>query len=162
MKSSDLAKIALALALLGVAFFVGVKYFTRDTGATERVYYYDMSEGKLFAAPLESLPPIRGINDDQEDAVRAVVISTSANPSDKSSQKIAYLEKYAPQLLAHLAEVRAGKAEPMPSRVRDGYRFVKRPSDPEWHTVDSPEGQKILSEWNVPGPDGRMPGVCVP
>ena len=155
-------KILLALVLLAGASYLAVRHFTRPPGVTEQAFFYDLSERKLFAAPLQSDPPIKGLNNDERDAVRAVVISTSADPRDKSGQRIAYLEQYAPELIAHLAKVRAGQAEPFSSKVRNGYRLVKRPSDPSWHTVASPEGQQILSEWNRPGPDGKFPAVCSP
>lgn len=162
MNSKNIALAALAFVLLGGAIFLAVRHFTRGSGVTEQSYFYDLSEKKLFAGPLESDPPIKGINDDQQDGVRAVVIATSGDPNDKTSHKIAYLEKYAPELIKHLAEVRSGKVEPMPSRVRDSFRMVKRLEDPEWHTVGSPEGRKIMGEWSTPGPDGRMPAVCTP
>jgi hypothetical protein len=162
MKAGNVAKIAVAAVLLGLAGFGFTRFFSRDTGISEKTFFYDLSEKKLFAAPREALPPIRGLNGDEEDAVRAVVISRSGNPDDKSSRSIAYLEKYGPELKRSLEEVRAGKAEPLPSVVRNGYRFVKRVEDAEWTRVNTPEGQAILNGWNVPGPDGKFPVVCVP
>jgi hypothetical protein len=161
MDRKNLAKILIALALLAVAGLGFARFFNRDDGVSEETFYYDESEKKLFAAPRESLPPIKGLNNTVEDAVRAIVI-TYGNPEDKSKQKIAYLEKYAPELKHSLLEVRAGKAEPLPSAIRNGYRFVKRPEDPEWRRVNTPEGQAIINGWNIPGPDGKFPVVCVP
>lgn len=162
MKSGFFIKLVLALLLLGGAGYLGSRHFMRDDGVTEQTFFYDLSEKKLFAAPLETLPPIKGLNDSQEDAVRAIVITTSTDLRDESAQRIAYLEKYAPELKQHLGDVRDGKVEPMSSKARNALRFVKRPADPDWHPVSSPEGSRILSEWNVPGPDGRSPAVCVP
>ena len=62
----------------------------------------------------------------------------------------------------YAVEVRDGTAEPLPRGARDSFRFVKRLEDAEWHKVNSPEGEKILAEWNVPGADGKFPVVCVP
>jgi hypothetical protein len=162
MRASNSAKVLLAVVLLAGAGFGFYRFFRSDTGVSEKTFFYDLSEKKLFAAPRESLPPIRGLNDTQEDAVRAVVICTSGNPDDPANRKIAYLEKYAPELKHALQEVRAGKAEPLPSKIRNGYRFVKRAEDEEWHAVNSPAGEKILNGWNVAGPDGKQPVVCVP
>ncbi len=161
MKSTNIFKIVLAVALLGLAAFGFARFFTRNDGISEKTFFYDLSEKKLFAASREALPPIRGLNDAEEDAVRAVVISRG-RPDDKSSRTIAYLEKYAPELKQNLVEVRAGKAEPLPSAVRNGLRFVKRLEDAEWHRVNTPQGQAILNGWNVAGTDGKFPAVCVP
>ena len=151
-----------AVALLGGAALIFARFLKRGDGVVENTFFYDLSEKKLFAASRELLPPIRGLNGNEEDAVRAVVIVSSANARDKAARKIAYLEKYAPELKQHLAKVRDGQAEPLPRGTRDSYRFVKRVNDAEWRPVSSPEGEKILGEWNVPGPDGKFPIVCVP
>jgi hypothetical protein len=161
MNSRNTVKVLVAVVLLGLAGFGFARFFSRDDGVSEKTFYYDLSEKKLFAASREALPPIRGLNDAEEDAVRAVVISRG-NADDKSGRTIAYLEKYAPELKQSLAQVRAGKAEPLPSAVRNGYRFVKRVEDGEWHRVNTPQGQAILNGWNVAGPDGKFPAVCVP
>ena len=162
VNKSNALKLVLALALLGGAALLFARFLGRDTGVAENTFFYDLSEKKLFAAPREALPPIRGLNDSEEDAVRAVVVAPSGNPGDKAGRKIAYLEKYAPELKQHLEKVRAGEAEPLPSKARNGYRFVKRVDDADWHSLSSPEGVKILAEWNVAGPDGNYPAVCVP
>lgn len=162
MNSSNLFKLVLAVVFLGVAIFLVVRFLRQGDGISENTFFYDLSEKKLFAASREALPPIKGLNNAEEDAVRAVVISASGNPKGKAGRKIAYLEKYGPEFKQRLEEVRLGKAEPFPRGTRDGFRFVKRLEGMEWFAVNSPEGAKILSEWNVPGPDGKYPAVCVP
>ena len=162
MKAGTITKIIVAVVLLGVAAVGFVRFFNRDDGISEQTFFYDLSEKKLFAASREALPPIRGLNDAEADAVRAVVISVNGDPEDPASRRVAYLEQYTPELKKSLELVREGKAEPLPSKVRNGYRLVKREEDTVWHKVNSPEGEKILNAWNVPGPDGKMPVVCVP
>jgi hypothetical protein len=162
MNKANVVKLAMALLLLTGAGFMSARFFRQDNGVVEKTFFYDLSEKKLFAASREALPPIRGLNGKEEDAVRAVVVSRSEDPKDKASRKIAYLEKYAPELKERLEKVRAGKAEALPRGARDSYRFVKRENDAEWYSVASHEGEKILAEWNVPGPDGKYPTVCVP
>ena len=90
--------LALAVLLLAGAAFQFVRFFRERGHSHELTYFYDLSELKLFAAPRTLVPPIRGINNDEPDGMRAIVISTSGDPKDKASQKIAYLEKYAPEL----------------------------------------------------------------
>ncbi len=162
MNRPNVFKLVLAVALLGVATVLLVRFLRQGDGISEQTFFYDLSEKKLFAAPREALPPIRGLNDAEEDAVRAVVISTTDNPQAKASRKIAYLEKYAPEFKQQLEQVRTGSAEPLPRGARNEFRFVRRVNEGEWHPVSSPEGEKILTEWNVPGLDGKFPAVCVP
>ncbi|NOS68882.1 MAG: hypothetical protein HOP33_03035 [Verrucomicrobia bacterium] len=162
MNRSNVFKLVLAVALLGVATFMLVRFLRQGDGVSEQTFFYDLSEKKLFAASREALPPIRGLNNAEEDAVRAVVIAYNGNPKDKASRKIAYLEKYAPEFKVQLEKVRAGQAEPLARDSRNTFRFVKRVEDADWHTVSSPDGEKILTEWNVAGPDGKFPAVCVP
>lgn len=162
MNRSNIFKVVLAVALLGGAVFILVRFLRQGDGISEQTYFYDLSEKQLFAAPREALPPIRGINNAEEDAVRAVVVSINGNPKDKAGQKIAYLEKYAPEFKLQIEKARAGQGEPMARSARKNYRFVRRVDDIEWQAVSSPAGEKILTEWNVPGPDGKHPVVCVP
>jgi hypothetical protein len=162
MNTSNILKLVLAVTLLGGAGWMFARFLRQNDGVTEMTYFYDLSEKKLFAAPREAVPPIRGLNDAVEDAVRAVVIATNGNPDDKAGRKIAYLEKYAPEFKQQLAKVRSGEADPLPRNARNGFIFVKRVDDTEWYAVSSPEGEKILTEWNVAGPDGKYPIVCVP
>ena len=162
MKKSDAGKMALVLLVLSGAVFMLYRFLSRSDGISEKTFFYDQSEKKLFAVSREELPPIKGLNNAEEDAVRAVVISLNGNPKDEKTRKIAYLEKYAPEFKDHLAKVRTGQVEAMARGTRDQYRFVKRVEDSQWYTVSSPEGEKILAEWNVPGPNGKYPVVCSP
>lgn len=162
MNRSNALKLGLALLLLIGATVMLVRFFRQGDGISEQTFFYDLSEKKLFAASREALPPIPGLNNAEEDAVRAVVISLNSNPKDKDSRKIAYLEKYAPEFKLQLEKVRAGQAEPLARNARNAFRFVKRVEDAGWHPVSSPDGEKILTEWNVAGPDGKFPVVCVP
>lgn len=162
MNRSNALKLGLALLLLIAATVLLVRFLRQGDGISEQTFFYDLSEKKLFAASREALPPIRGLNNDEEDAVRAVVIAYNDNPKDKASPKIAYLEKYAPEFKVQLEKVRAGRAEPLARNARNAFRFVKRVEDADWHAVSSPAGEKILTEWNIAGPDGRFPTVCTP
>jgi len=132
------------------------------------VYFYDLSEKKLFAAPRASVPPIRGFNDATADGVRAIVITDASDVKDKKKQRIAYLEKYTSELKKFFEEARGGaegaqaaggtlRREDVPANT-----LVRRLADSEWHTMNTPEGEKIVTEWNVPGPNGAYPTVCVP
>ena len=161
IKKSQTLKLMLAAVLLAGAAFMFRRFLRSENSVSEQTFFYDLSEKKLFAVSREAIPPIRGLNDNEEDAVRAVVVA-NGDAKNAANRRIAYLEKYAPDLKKHLEKVRAGQAEPLPRGQRDGFRLVKRLADADWHPVNTPEGGKILSEWNVPGPDGRFPVVCAP
>src|SRR5882762_6767049 len=135
MKRSNALKLALAVGLLGSATFMFTRFLRSENGVSEQTFFYDLSEKKLFATSREALPPIRGLNDAEEDAVRAVVVATNGNPKDKASRKIAYLEKYAPEFKQQLEKVRTGQADPLPRNARNSFRFVKRVDDAEWYAV---------------------------
>jgi hypothetical protein len=163
MNKSNLGKLSLALALLAGAAVCFVKLSPRDDGENDKGFFYDLAEQRLFVAPRTLIPPIPGLTGGALKGVRAVVISTNANPGDKASRKIAYLEKYSPELKEVLEAVRAGKTSAVPShQERQAQIFVRRLNEAEWYAVKSPEGEKILTEWNVPGPDGKLPSVCSP
>jgi hypothetical protein len=162
MKSGNATKVILAILLLAGAALGFHRFFSQDDGIAEKAFFYDLSEKKLFAASREALPPIKGVNDPTEDGVRAIVICKSGNPDDPANQKIAYLEKYAPELKQNLEQARLGKAEPMSTKERNPYRLVAREGEDKWHSATSAEGQKIMTSWHVAGADGKYPAVCSP
>ena len=162
MSRPNTIKLLIAVALFVGAGFGFYRFFSKEPDISEQSYYYDLSERKLFAASREALPPIRGLNDAEEDGVRAVVIRAAGKADDPANRSIAYLEKYGPELRQNLEQVRAGKAEPLPSRIRNAFRFVKRVEDEQWQAANSPAGQQILNGWNIAGPDGKYPVVCSP
>jgi len=157
----------LAVGLLVLAGIRLVAFFQRQREPRELAYYYDLSERKLFVADRALLPPTRGINDDEPDGMRAMVISTNGNPQDKSSHRIAYLETYTPELKQQLEAMRAGKeADAGGPRLTRGtaqsFTLVRRLSEAAWHPVNTPEGERIMTEWLAAGPDGKMPVACTP
>ena len=78
MKKSNAIKVCLSVALLAGAGLLLFGFLSHGDGISEKTYFYDLSEKKLFAASREELPPIRGLNDAEEDAVRAVTPSPRA------------------------------------------------------------------------------------
>ena len=163
MDKSDLAKLAAALILFGVAGYSAFGWLRQDSGVSEKVFFYDLSEGKLFAGPRTAVPPIKGLNNAVRDAVRAVVISTNGNRADRSSWKIAYLEMYSPELKSQIEAAQAAGTSPaMGGRLAQAHRFVRRLADPRWFSLSSPEGELIVNEWLTAGPGGGPAVVCTP
>lgn len=152
-----------ALLILGLAGVQLWRFFAANRVGGEQAYFYDLSERKLFVAPRDSIPPIRGVNDATEDGVRAVVISRTGKPDDRASHVVAYLETCAPELKRALEEARRqGTAPALGRSEAQSLRRVRRPAEADWHPLDSPEGDRIVTEWAVPGPDGVTPVVCTP
>lgn len=149
--------------LLGTSAWLLYRHFRSNRPGEEQTFFYDLSERKLFAASRTGIPPIRGINDNQEDAFRAVVISTNGNPADKSAWKIAYLEKCSPELKQQFETARAqGTAAQMSRTSAQEHRFVRRLTDEQWYPMNTPEAQVIVSEWLTAGPGGGPAAVCTP
>lgn len=156
------AKLQGAAAVVGLLVALGIFYVTwRGRVAGPQAYFYDLSKRTLFVASANLIPPIRGIDNDEEDGVKAVVIQDSAE--DRKSRRIAYLERYAPELKKDMEEARAKNAAPMISRAASqSLRFVRREKEEAWHSLFSEEGQRIVSEWTAPGANGLSPVVCSP
>ena len=158
----------LAVVLLASAAFRFSHYLGERRQADDSAYFYDLSERKLFVAPRTLVPPIRGINNDESDGMRAIVISTSGDPKDKASQRIAYLEKYATELKQQFEDMQSGKESGAPSGSRisrgaaQSFIFVRRLNEETWYPVNATEGEKIMTEWQAPGVDGKTPVVCTP
>lgn len=168
-KNADKLKIVLAVgafALAGVGF---VRFYKSSNPPEGKAWFYDLSARRLFVAPHSSIPPIHGVEGEEEDGVRAIVVSMSGNCTDENSRRIAYLETYTPELKRQL-ELRK-KNDPAlidnaPSTIRRGeahsFILVKRPEEADWHPMTAPEAQEILQTISRPGPDGRTPVVCAP
>ena len=153
-------QLAAALAMLGLAGFF-FYHSWRASAKGPQAFFYDLSKGELFTADASLIPPIRGVDNAEEDGVKAVVIAPS--PNDKKNRRIAYLERFSPELKRDLEEARAKNTRPMIDRATaQNLRFVRRTTDKEWYPMVSAEGQRIVSEWTALGPDGLSPVVCVP
>ena len=163
MPPSDRSKLAAVVVVLALAGLFAFRFFKQDNGISEKAFFYDLSEQKLFAGPRAKVPPIKGLKGPEEDAVRAVVISTNGKSSDRSTWKIAYLEKYSPEAKRQLERAQAGGGAPEMGRSEIlAHRFVKRLNDANWFPMDSAEAERIVTEWALPGPDGTSPLVCTP
>lgn len=160
----------LAALTVGALFLVvgKIRHFRNDGEAGARVWFYDQNARHLYPAPRGLVPPDG--NDDNR--VRAVVIGFQGMPNDESHLKIAYLEKYNPELKALLERAQAAHAarllftETMPSPGSTYFQdntLVKRPGEPSWHTIGSDEARELTSEWREwRGPAGQRPIISVP
>ncbi len=165
---SEKWKLAAALIILAIAVVGFVRFYKGNSAGVGKAWFYDLSSRQLFIAPHDSVPPIQGNSGPEEDGVRAIVISANGDCADEKSRIVAYLEKYTPELKRQVEARRTNPAEASlgaPSIGRSeaqGLILVKRPDDADWHPMTSPAAQKILEVLSTPGPDGKLPVVCVP
>ncbi|MHB1306669.1 MAG: hypothetical protein ACYDC1_01195 [Limisphaerales bacterium] len=150
-------------ALLVAAAFLVVRQAREFAAPADRVFFYDLSAEKLFPAPRASIPPIRGVDGREEDAMRAVVVSTNGRPAEKSSWQVAYLERFSPELKRQMEEARTtGEPPPMGRTLAQAHRFVRRVADTNWHLMGTPEAEAIVNEWMTAGPGGGPATVFNP
>jgi hypothetical protein len=157
------ARPALGIALLGLAIFLWVRGWMGKQAAGEKAFFYDVSAARLFTDARTAVPPIPGIDGPEEDGFRAVVVSSNGRPEDRDSWHVAYLERFSPELKQQMESAqRSGEALEMGRVAAQAHRFVRRLSESDWHPLDSPEAERILSEWTRPGPTGETPVLCTP
>jgi hypothetical protein len=157
------------LAGLAVVFAVAkVRHFHGGDEAGARVWFYDQSARRLYPAPRDLIPP-----DGHDDArVRAVVIGFQGLGNNISQLKIAYLEKYSPDLKALLERAVAAHADKKPfsekipsanSPYFQDNTMVKRPGETSWHTIGTEEARQLMADWREwRGPAGQPPIISVP
>ena len=166
--------VAIILAAIGAMVFaisrVGALWQTGEQRAG--VWFYDLSEKQLYSAPINTIPPHRGIGGKRGDGVRAIVVAFGAESKKSRERRIAYLEIYRPALKNLLDRVQAARAagQPFtgtpPDRDSDFFQtntLVKRLEESDWHPLNSPEAAKITSAWRAwRGAGGENPVICVP
>lgn len=163
MNRSQIILAAVAAAALAVVVVWIARQWRGMGSGGEQAFFYDVSKGKLFTAPRTAVPPIRGVDGPEEDAFKAVVISVTGRPQDAASRRVAYLEKFSPALKAQMEAAQAGGPPLEISRVEmQRQRFVRRLTDQEWYPLNSPEAERLMSEWLNLGEKGATPTVCVP
>jgi hypothetical protein len=129
------------------------------------VWFYDLDSKRLYPVPHQTIAP-------EGHGVRAIVLAYAGEEAQPAKRKIAYLEKYAPDLKQLLEKARSDQAarrllkEPIPSRDSPFFlenTLVSRVAEIQWHAIASPEGQHIASEWRSwIGPQGQRTVVVVP
>jgi hypothetical protein len=158
-----------ALTVLAVVFAVAkVRHFRGDSEAGVKIWFYDQSTKRLYPAPRDLISPDG--NDDTR--VQAVVIGFQGLGNDATQLKIAYLEKYSPELKAlleraekaHAAKLPFGEKIPLQGSADfQDNAFVKRPGEAAWHTFGTEEARQIMAEWrDWRGPAGQPPIISVP
>lgn len=162
-------KAALIAASLLSAGLLASTSFKRDEGKT-MAFFYDASEGRLFAAPGDSVPPLPGVGGEADDAFRATVIAPRGLEGDPGSRIVAFLETFTPELRAAVVARRSGAGAAGQPDALDSRSYVAKntlvrlpDASSSWVSTSSPEGQAIMTSWQErPAPDGRGWVVCRP
>ena len=162
-KTSSWPKLLGVALLLFAASWMTYRSFFTGRERTDLAFFYDLSEQQLFTAPRSAIPPIKGLNNDVTDAVRAVVISTNGEPKNKASWQIAYLEIYTPELKAQMEQAQtSGHSPSMGRTLAQAHRLVRRVDVDEWHSLNSAEAEAIITSWLTAGKDGGPATICTP
>ena len=166
LKKDQKKQLTIAAVLFGLAILF---FFLFNRAEPEPMqFFYDESEKKLFEASVDSIPPIKGINDDQLDGVRAIVIAPKGRTRDASARRIAYLEKWSPQLKQQLEAAakakEAGYAVPnvIDRSARNFHRFVRTVDSPKWHSMNTDQAARIIAVLRTKDSQGKLPEVCTP
>lgn len=172
--NSRIKTAAIAGLLIGGIGFALVQWRDqRNAGADDaRVWFYDLSEQRLYAAAGDIIPPDKGIGGKAGDGVRAVVVAFRGGTASAKNRRIAYLETYTSELKVILEGVRMARAAAkpfggvVPSRDSEFFQantLVKSADGESWQAINSVEGQRITSAWRSwRGPSGQAPVVCTP
>ena len=155
-------QLLVVVALLGLAGWFSWSFWKVNRNSVPMIYFYDLSEQKLFAAPQDAVPPIAGLDGEEQDAVRAIVYSPSGDC--ERDKQIAYLERYSPELKAQFERA---KGDPnadfarMSRGAAQGHTFVRRVNETAWHPMNTEEAGLIVGEWRTAN-TSRDPIICLP
>jgi hypothetical protein len=142
MKKSQAVMLAVAIITLGAAFAL----WPRASAAPgARIYFYDLSEKKLYPVARDSFAPEKGVGGDAGDGVEAIVVACPQ--CGPSGQRIAFLRSHTPEFKQKDEEGRrSGLGIPDITREYSTANTLVRPVDgSEWFKTSSKEGSRIVA-----------------
>src|SRR5579871_3041837 len=152
-------KAVIVVSGLGIGGWLAVSSLRssmRSSHAGSHVWFYDESEKKLYSMPDTTIPPDKGIGGPGGDGEKAVVVTFGKDWHDRSKWRIAYLQKYTPELKNILDRLIVARAAhrifdgSVPARQSEYFQsntLVKRVEDHDWYPANSDEGKRIVAEW---------------
>lgn len=147
MKRSSAIKAGLALVALALGGYFAWRFLAAAGEPKNFQYFYDLSEARLYKAPMGTIPPHAGVGGASDDGVEAVVLLCPTDPVHVKD-KIAYLETYTDeQKAARQREAETG--EQIPGLTREWIAentLLRRPDDADWTKSSSPEGAAIRTQ----------------
>jgi hypothetical protein len=151
--------------LFVLAGLVAYRLFSASHPRGERMYWYDVSEKKIFVDAKDLATPQAGVGGAPNDAYPAVVISFT----EGKDREVAYLKSFTDELRDLQERAREAKraGEAPPEKLGDrlwvtANTLVRVPASEEWHPESSPQGLKILSVLTKRGVNNAFPRICSP
>jgi hypothetical protein len=141
----------LVLVLAGIGW---VALHERTVPGPQRLWFYDLKTGKLFAAGIAELPPLAAPSDaptDEPSGVLATVVRMAGEPEPT----IAFLQTYTPQARELVARSRNDDDHTVadPVRIMRGTLVALPPTTPGgaviWVPMSSPEGSAITMKLDL-------------
>lgn len=142
MKKSQAAMLAFAIAALAGAFAL----WPRASAAPgARIYFYDVSEKKLYPVPRDSFAPEKGVGGDSGDGVEAIVVCCPQ--CEASGQRIAFLRTHTPEFKQKDEDGRrSGLGIPDITREYTSANTLVRLADGgEWFKTNTKDGGRIVA-----------------
>ncbi|MCG3137309.1 MAG: hypothetical protein HJJLKODD_01153 [Phycisphaerae bacterium] len=174
-RNKSLLRYSALLTMVLIVLVWIITYFTSSTAMGEEgltIWFYDLSEKRLYEVPRETLAPDTGIGGISGDGVRAWVVDCRSDQCGADTRKIAYLEQYSPELKKILEDIHAAHRRQRPYAgtipLRDGDFFqkntlVRQLDNDQWFEMTSASGQQIIKAWrNWSCPQAGDLIVCTP
>ena len=142
----------------------------RGGNAPRNVFFMDVSNGELFPAPVNSIPPIDAPSG-PGNGVKAYVYTCGS--CSKSEWFIAYVQKYTPEAREKLIELNR-RMEQAASDPESAYMFedqadienemlIAKADAQQWISGNSEQGAELIrSEIINKCPEGKRPKPCYP
>ena len=139
-------KLGVAVAVMAAAVCIWLTGRT-STDDLLGMYFYDLSEQKLYAEPRHSFAPLKGIGGESGDGVEAIVVRCPQCKEDK--QRIAYLKSHTPEYKQKREAAKSAgvQIEGLTRPWIAEQTLVRRLDESEWHKADSAEAAEILTSW---------------
>ena len=148
MERKDIIKFTVLGIVVLAAAVVAFRNVTADRGPQD--WFYDLSEARLYTAPLGSITPLPGVGGESGDGVEAKVVAPEGECGKAASRKVVYLVTYTEEYQRLKAESKdSGQLNETANRsFQVANTLVRRPTDSQWFASDSEEGVKIVEEFN--------------
>jgi hypothetical protein len=153
MSKGQIVRVVIAAGLVITAAVVFV--LTRPKERVAGAYFYDLSEGRLFVAPQDQVPPIEGVGGESGDGVLAIVVGGPGVPVDEHA--ILYLTRFTDEYRALLEEERrTGNAANVTRAYQRANTLVRLVDGDEWLPSDTDAGYDIITRDPGRCPDGSL------
>lgn len=150
MSRASLFKIGAAVVILGAAAVIAFGWGRGRPVPGKTKYLYDLSEKKLYVAPLSAFAPERGIGGEEGDGVEAVVLYCPQCGRDKPF--IAYLESHSPEYKAKRTAAAGRGIDGLEHAYILKNTLIREVDGTRWHVADTPEAVAIARRGRGPCP----------